>query len=142
MPSIIGGAWQRLGAAEEVPEQEAESRTFTRNKKTCHNYLWLSLGHIIGHIKPLFFCVMSALTSPAPLSKWVTGISLPYTYNFQDNGGALGEVTVTNTGAPTESRAGCYMSDCANNHAESSRVCGAGREMGSRGGGGGREGGG
>lgn len=135
MPSIIGGAWQRLGAGEEVPEQEAESRTFTRNKKTCHNYLWLSLGHIIGHIKPLFFCVMSALTSPAPLSKWVTGISLPYTYNFQDNGGALGEVTVTNTGAPTESRAGCYMSDCANNHAESSRVCGAGREMGSRGGG-------
>lgn len=51
---------------------------------------------------------------------------LPYTYNFQDNGGALGEVTVTNTGAPTESWAGCYMSDCANNHAESSRVCGAG----------------
>lgn len=51
---------------------------------------------------------------------------VPYTYNFQDNGGALGEVTVTNTGAPTESRAGCYMSDCANNHAESSRVCGAG----------------
>lgn len=51
---------------------------------------------------------------------------LPYTYNFQDNGGALGEVTVTNTGAPTESWAGCYMSDCANNHAELSRVCGAG----------------
>lgn len=51
---------------------------------------------------------------------------LPYTYNFQDNGGALGEVTVTNTGAPTESWAGCYMSDCANNHAESSRVSGAG----------------
>lgn len=54
----------------------------------------------------------------------------PYTYNFQDNGGALGEVTVTNTGAPTESRPGCYMSDCANNHAESSRVCGGGGEVG------------
>ena len=42
---------------------------------------------------------------------------MPYTYNFQDNGGALGLVTVTNTGAPTERRTGCYMSDWANNHA-------------------------
>lgn len=33
VPSIIGGAWQRLRTREEVLEQEAESRTFTRNKK-------------------------------------------------------------------------------------------------------------
>lgn len=33
VPSIIGGAWQRLHTREEVLEQEAESRTFTRNKK-------------------------------------------------------------------------------------------------------------
>lgn len=57
---------------------------------------------------------------------------LPYTYNFQDNGGALGEVTVTNTGGPTESWAGCYMSDCANNHAGPSRGPGAGRREGTR----------
>lgn len=57
---------------------------------------------------------------------------LPYTYNFQDNGGALGEVTVTNTGGPTKSWAGCYMSDCANNHAGPSRGPGAGRREGGR----------
>ena len=51
---------------------------------------------------------------------------MPYTYNFQDNGGALGLVTVTNTGAPTERRTGCYMSDWANNHAGLSH--GRGRE--------------
>lgn len=45
VPSIIwervGGVWQLLSAREEALEQEVESRTFTRNKKTCHNYLWL-----------------------------------------------------------------------------------------------------
>jgi len=37
VPSIIwervGGVWQHLSAREEALEQEAESRTFTRNKK-------------------------------------------------------------------------------------------------------------
>lgn len=108
-------------------EQEAESRTFTRHKKTCHNYLWLLLGHIIGRIKALFLWRDERPhIAGSPVEVGHRHLS-PYTHNFQDNGGALGGVTVTNTGAPPrKSRPGSYMSDCANNHAESSRVCGAG----------------
>ena len=135
MPSIIGGAWQRLdqrgGAG-----TGGRVKDFHSQQKTCHNYLWLLLGHIIGHIKLLFFLCDERPHIAGSLVEVGHRHLLPYTYNFQDNGGALGEVTVTNTGAPTESWAGCYMSDCANNHAELSRVCGVPgrREMGSRGG--------
>lgn len=99
-------------------------KDFHAQQKTCHNYLWLLLGHIIGHIKLLFFFFSRDERPHIAGSLVEVGHRhlSPYTYNFQDNGGALGEVTVTNTGAPTESWAGCYMSDCANNHAESSRV--------------------
>lgn len=111
-------------------------KDFHSQQKTCHNYLWLLLGHIIGHIKLLFFLCDERPHIAGSLVEVGHRHLLPYTYNFQDNGGALGEVTVTNTGAPTESWAGCCMSDCANNLAESSRVCGreGGRVTGSRGG--------
>lgn len=51
--------------------QEAESRTVTweaEEKRTCHNYLWLLLGPIIGHISPQFGLEPPRHAAPPP--KW------------------------------------------------------------------------
>lgn len=103
-------AWERGGSWSRRHSQGLSH--VTHKKNTCHNYLWLLLGHIIGHIKPLF--QFQAPSHPSSLVE-VGRRQFCFTHTISWTMPSPCEVTVTNTRDAGCSSAGWYRSSGVNN---------------------------